>query len=106
MPPVSGNGPCRTDMNCTNCNKAFVAELDFSISGNHVVECPYCGHEHCRVIKDGVITGDRWESRHQRVNVDRRSVWKSSVIQATTLTASEYIRSAFMRDLWLNRSDA
>jgi len=39
-------------------------DLDFEIDGNHVLECPECGHEHCRVITDGKITGDRWDSRN------------------------------------------
>lgn len=65
--------PVRTDMNCTNCSKNFIAQLDMSLDGNHVVECPYCGHEHCRVVKAGKVTGDRWESRQQRHDVHKRN---------------------------------
>lgn len=90
-------GLVRTDMNCTNCSKNFIAELDHSIDGNHIVECPYCGHEHCRVIQNGKITGDRWSSREQRVNVDKRRIWKHNVLSMKTSTAS-----AFIRDKWLN----
>ena len=92
--------PVRTDMNCTHCSKNFIATLDMTLDGNHVVECPYCAHEHCRVIKKGVVTGDRWESRAQRHNVHKRNVWKSDSRPAMTTTAAEHIR-----DLWLNRSD-
>lgn len=98
--PITTTGRARTDMDCHNCHTMFVAELDFSINGNHVVECPRCGHEHCRVIKDGIITGDRWEGREQRVDVDKRCVWKSDVLQMKTSIASQ-----FLRDAWLNRSD-
>lgn len=100
MPPVSGEGLVRTDLHCHQCHKGFIAELDFRLDGNHVLECPHCGHEHCRVINQGVITGDRWDSRGNRVQVEPRSVWKSSVLQAQTSTAAAFIRSA-----WLNRSD-
>lgn len=98
-PGASGEGKARTDMHCHGCGKGFIAELDFSVSGNHVVECPRCGHEHCRVIEDGMITGERWDSRYGEA-VQGRSFWKSDVLPAQTSTAS-----AFLRDLWLNRTD-
>jgi len=100
VPGVSGQGRVRTDMDCHQCGKGFVAELDFDVDGNHIVECPRCGHEHCRVIKKGVITGDRWDTRSQRVNVDKRCVWRSDAVPATTSVAS-----VFIRDAWLNRGD-
>ena len=100
VPGASGSAKVRTDMSCHQCNGNFIAELDFSVNGNHVVECPRCGHEHCRVIKDGVITSERFDSRADRIDVDKRSVWKSDVLQAQTSTAA-----AFIRDAWLNRSD-
>lgn len=100
VPGASGTGKVRTDMDCHQCSKTFIAELDFSINGNHVVECPRCGHEHCRVIKDGVITSERFDSRSDRIDVDKRCVWKSDVLQGQTSTVS-----AFIRDAWLNRSD-
>lgn len=87
----------RTDLNCTNCGKNFIAQLDFNIDGNHIIECPYCGHEHCRVISEGKVTGDRWSSRKQRVKVERKHIWKSDNLPMSTSTASEYIRNR-----WLN----
>ena len=90
----------RTDLHCHQCNKTFIAELDFGIDGNHVVECPHCGHEHFRVIKAGKITDDRWHSGMPRVEVSPRCVWKSNVLQLKTSTAAQFIR-----DAWLNRSD-
>ena len=98
--PLDGGGRQRTDMHCHECNKTFIAELDFDIDGNHIIECPHCAHEHCRVITQGKITGERWDTRRQRVNVEARCVWKSSVIQAKASTASQFIRNS-----WLNLSD-
>lgn len=94
------NDPVRTDMNCTNCHKNFIAELDMALDGNHVVECPYCGHEHCRVIKAGKVTGDRFESRKQRIDVEKRCVWKSDSRPIVTSSAAH-----FLRQKWLNRED-
>ena len=88
----------RTDLNCTNCSKNFVAQLDFSVDGNHIIECPYCLHEHCRTIKDGLVTGDRWDSRAQRVDVKGLSVWKADSRPIMTSTAA-----AYLREKWLGR---
>jgi hypothetical protein len=39
------------------------ADIDISINGNHIIICP-CGHEHCRVVRNGRITSSRWSSRN------------------------------------------
>lgn len=99
--PVSGGGVQRTDMHCHNCSNTFVAELEFDINGEHVIECPHCGHEHYRTIKDGEITEARWGSNNDNTKaIPAKSVWKSNVIQAQTSTVSHFIR-----ERWMNRSD-
>ncbi len=99
--PVEGGGIQRTEMYCHECSKNFVAELDFDINGDYVIECAHCGHEHCRTIKDGKITGDRWDARNSNATrISGRSVWKSSVIQAKTSTVA-----TFLHERWLNRGD-
>lgn len=98
--PVDDRRYRRTDMHCHACEKTFVAELDYGVNGDHVIECPHCGHEHCRTIQDGLITESRWDSRGRHVVVRARSVWKSSVMQARTSTAAQFIR-----DRWLNLGD-
>jgi DNA-directed RNA polymerase subunit RPC12/RpoP len=52
----------RTQLYCHACSGYFNVDFDESLNGNHVVNCPKCGHEHYRVIKDGVVTEDRWNS--------------------------------------------
>lgn len=54
-----------TELHCHECNGYIKFALDKSKNGEHVVICPKCGHEHCRVIKDGIVTGDRWSSRNK-----------------------------------------
>lgn len=54
----------RQELHCHNCNQYVQFDIDLSLNGNHVFECPNCGHEHCRVVKDGIITDDRWDSRN------------------------------------------
>lgn len=93
--------PVRTDLDCHNCKKDFIAQLDMALDGNHVLHCPYCGHEHCRVVKAGVVTGDRWDGRNnQRHDVAKSCVWKSPEAPMVTSTAA-----AFIREKWLNRVD-
>ena len=53
-----------TEIYCHECEQYFRFELDASKNGNHVVECPGCGHEHCRVIVNGRITSTRWDQRN------------------------------------------
>lgn len=92
----------RTVMSCTECSKQFVALLDYALNGNHIVECPHCGHEHCRVIVNGKITEDRWSSRYgtdkDRDGIKARRVWKHDVLPMQATSASEFIRQR-----WLDR---
>lgn len=94
-------GLSRTEINCHNCNKNFVAQLDLEINGKFIIECAHCGHEHYRDIKDGTVTEARWGSGdNSATRISGRSVWKSSVIKAQTSTVSH-----FLRERWLNRED-
>jgi len=54
----------RQELYCHNCGKYVQFNLDLSLNGNHVLACPDCRHEHCRVVKDGKITDDRWDQRN------------------------------------------
>lgn len=87
----------RTDLYCHDCSHSFIAAIDYSIDGNHVVECPYCGHKHCRVIQGGEVTGDRWDARNETVRIERREVVKCSNGITT------HSQSHFLLERWLNR---
>ncbi len=96
--PLVQEGLVRTDMHCHGCSNGFVAQLDYDIDGNHIVECPHCGHEHCRKIEKGKITDDRWDGHNNKVAVPARRVLKHTSLKMQTTTASEFIR-----DRWLNK---
>lgn len=90
----------RTDVDCTDCGKVFVAKLNHDLDGNHQILCPYCGHEHWRVIKKGVVTGDRWGSQNgpnRPVTTER--LWSDRTIGIETNTAA-----GFIRDRWLKKA--
>lgn len=90
------DGETRTSMDCHNCHKDFIALLDHSIDGNHVIECAHCGHKHYRTILNGVVTETRWGTDHSSA-VKCRRVWKHDSLAMKTTTASNFIR-----DQWLN----
>ena len=98
--PLAEPQVARTDMTCTECSKKFIAELDFRIDGNHVVECPHCGHDHFRLIENGKITEERWKSGIPTTRVGKGKVIKvEDGLEMRTSTAAQFIR-----DAWLNRS--
>lgn len=90
---------------CPECNNNMRIELDLNLNGNHVIECPHCGHEHCRVIENGKITGVRWDVRPGGQGF--RSIFQSTTaVYYTTGTAVDYATdsstscSSFLTDSW------
>lgn len=53
-----------TEIYCHECGNYFRVDFDRNKNGNHVVMCPRCQHEHCRVIENGRITSTRWDRRN------------------------------------------
>lgn len=97
-------GQVRTDLYCHGCAENnlptnFIAIIDFDIEGNHEIECPRCGHIHYRVVKNGVVTSDRYSSGYPTHKVERKNMWKSQ----TTPGVAASVASSFIRDRWLNR---
>lgn len=89
----------RTDLYCHNCTGHFVAKIDYDIDGEHIIECPHCGHEHCRVIEAGNVTGDRWSGRNETVI----SVEKRNVVPLKNQIGVSVSESHFLRELWIDR---
>lgn len=54
----------RQELYCHNCDHHVQFVVDMELDGNHVLNCPNCQHEHCRVVRDGRITEDRWDQRN------------------------------------------
>lgn len=103
-PLLKREGLARTDMDCHRCSELgypnqFIAVIDHDLDGNHAIECPRCGHLHYRVVKQGRVTGDRYDSDRRTHKIDRRNVWKSETRPIISSTAS-----AFLRDRWLQKS--
>jgi DNA-directed RNA polymerase subunit RPC12/RpoP len=97
--PLVNDEPVKTSMHCHQCSKGFIAEIDYRIEGDHVVECPHCGHPHCRTIKGGKVTQARWDSPSHPANVEKRRTWKHDVLQMKTSSASDFIRDRWLETL-------
>jgi hypothetical protein len=54
----------RQELWCHECQNYVQFNIDTSLNGNHIIKCPNCGHEHCRVVNNGVISETRWDSRN------------------------------------------
>jgi DNA-directed RNA polymerase subunit RPC12/RpoP len=76
----------RQEIHCHNCGKYVQFDIDLELDGNHVLKCPECDHEHCRVVKDGIITEERWDSRNGVGNV-----FVTNITITLTCTQNNYI---------------
>ena len=86
----------RQEIYCHNCGKYVQFDINVSLNGNHVLPCPVCGHEHCRVVKDGEITGERWAQRNgPTIQVTTRTVTYSIQSNVSTDFASASWGSSF-----------
>lgn len=90
--------PTRTDLHCHNCSHDFIAVIDYRVDGAHVIECPWCRHEHLRVVQGGVATEERWGSRDQRsgIKVGSDKVWKCEAAPIQTSSASHFLRQRWL----------
>ena len=97
----------RQELYCHNCGKYVQFDVDMELEGNHVLTCPNCGHEHCRVVKGGKITEDRWDSRNPTYQVSSStttfsttSTWNT--YSSTSSTSSYAAASSFLYGSWMN----
>jgi uncharacterized protein YbaR (Trm112 family) len=54
----------KQEIYCHDCKNYVQFDIDTELNGNHVLTCPTCKHEHCRVVTDGIITDARWDQRN------------------------------------------
>jgi hypothetical protein len=81
----------RQELYCHECQQYVQFDIDVSLNGKHIITCPNCGHEHCRVVTNGVITEERWESRN-KLNFSPYSTLQnpqySNIYLTTSVTSS------------------
>lgn len=69
---------------CHGCGMYVQFRIDKSLDGNHTLNCPKCGHEHFRVVKNGEITDERWKSSGPTYNIAATSYTTMSVDTGTS----------------------
>lgn len=115
----------RQELYCHECRNYVQFDIDIELDGNHVLECPECGHEHCRIVKKGIVTEARWDSKNKQayllIDTSSAPVYTASngftyyVSSSTTGVSSvsfydSYIQSqtssttagTFLCDSWIN----
>lgn len=91
----------RQELWCHECNKYVQFDIDVSLNGNHVIKCPDCGHEHCRVVENGIITEVRWDSRN--VNMQAHNTYTTTGMTTSTVsTYNTYTGSTNAYSSWMN----
>jgi len=89
----------RQELHCHNCNQYVRFSVDLSWTGRFVLNCPNCGHEHCRIIAKGRITEERWDRRNGgQTYIITTGVTTSATSFEQTSTAS----NSWTQDLWIN----
>ena len=87
-------------MYCHACDKDFNIDIDMQADGNHVFKCPHCKHEHCRVVKNGEITSERWSQRNGNLGM----IFYPTVTR--TSTATVIYTDNFLSDSWNSTTTA
>jgi uncharacterized protein YbaR (Trm112 family) len=98
----------KQELYCHNCSKYVQFDVP-ETDGRLVVVCPNCKHEHCRIVKDGVITKDRWDSRNVGNGTIIYATGTSSASESfiTSYTLSSSTTSfTFIAQSWLNGTTA
>lgn len=99
----------RQEIYCHDCGNYVQFDIDVELDGNHVLKCPVCGHEHCRVVDHGRITDVRWGQRNNNLPnyyVNTLSVTYTAVSSSTVYvdmgTISSGSGSSFLYNAWAN----
>jgi len=96
----------RQELYCHGCGRYVQFNLDLSLNGNHTLACPNCGHQHCRVVKDGRITGIRWgQMNGPTIPINTYTTGTTSSYASTydTYSGSDYgtAGSGFLYNSWM-----
>jgi hypothetical protein len=87
----------RQELYCHGCDTYIQFVMDLRNDGNHVLTCKKCGHEHCRVVKDGKITDIRWDQRNgSTLRVATMTNTINPVYYQAVSTATQYINSQYI----------
>lgn len=90
----------RQEIHCHACDRWVQFEIDLAVNGNHVLHCPNCEHEHCRVVKNGEITDIRWDQRNGPTIQMYTAGYTNQAIYTINLTATTSSSTQYIQPLW------
>jgi len=56
--------PAEQELFCHDCCNYLRFKTKPEKSGKLTIVCDYCGHKHCRIVKKGLVTSDRWDRKN------------------------------------------
>ena len=94
----------KQELHCHNCDKYVHFDIDPEKNGKYEIECPNCKHMHCRVINNGRITDERWDSRNGNYIKLYSTCTSTSHItfQYANATCTSTDLSMFFQQSWAN----
>lgn len=92
----------RQELYCHECGHYVQFNMDMALNGNHVLECPNCGHEHCRVVNNGKITDIRWDQRNKIQTQAVYTVSQNTMTHTFKSTFDTSSGSYRLYSLWMN----
>lgn len=96
----------RQEIYCHACGQYVQFDIDLSLNGNHTLECPNCGHEHYRVVRNGKITEDRWQNSGAVYSIPTATITYTATSTYSTYnsvsTGATDGTSAYFYDSWIN----
>ena len=95
----------RQEIHCHECNRYVQFDIDMGLDGQHVLNCPNCGHLHYRVVRNGIITAERWGRDPSQ---DMPIYSASNITYTTTMTISAGSSTSYIYDTtgWSSTSDS
>jgi len=100
----------KTEFMCTQCQKYFDIMMNISLNGNYRIHCPCCGHVHYRMVREGLITDERFPVNDSVILYEDIVPMKSSCRDKSKETELDSPVSprpeGFLHRLWKEFSDA
>jgi len=92
----------RQEIYCHACDRYVQFDIDTSLNGNHILNCPNCGHEHCRVVDNGIITEGRWDSRNNNWGAGATFTVSTSTTSTSSTSTTTWSPSGMMTSSWVS----
>jgi len=51
---------------CYDCGEIIKIKLNMDLKGVHMIKCPYCSYEHCRIVENGEIISTHHDPRKNK----------------------------------------